>query len=242
MTTETTIRHEVEVDTRIADAFETYVVARRDVSLAEARLENAEKAVAKYGARFERDLPGAHEALAIAQAQASAAWAGYLRVAAEYEGWSRFYLVKASNGHIHSSMDCSTCFETTEYGWLVDVSGLTEAEAVAAHGERLCSVCFPTAPSAWTDGKAYYARIARETRDARNAEREAKAAAKAAKKAATFAANHYSIRTTRASDGYVSLHEGRMSLATAKREVKAWLGEYFPTVEVIDLDTMEVVG
>lgn len=69
-------------------------------------------------------------------------------------GWSRFWLVKNSGGHIHSSMACSTCYPTTWFGWLPALSGLTEADAVAEHGTILCSICFPSAPVEWTVGKA----------------------------------------------------------------------------------------
>lgn len=66
-------------------------------------------------------------------------------------GWSRFFLVSSNNGHIHSSMHCSTCRPTTQFGWLPEVSGKTEEEAVAAHGAMLCTVCFPSAPLDWTN-------------------------------------------------------------------------------------------
>jgi hypothetical protein len=67
--------------------------------------------------------------------------------------WARFFLVTSSDGHIHSSMSCSTCRSTTEFGWLPELSGQTEADAVVAHGPLLCSVCFPSAPVEWTVGK-----------------------------------------------------------------------------------------
>lgn len=67
--------------------------------------------------------------------------------------WSRFFLVKANGGHIHSSMRCSTCYPSTRFGWLPTLSGLTEADAVAEQGPMLCSVCFPSAPVEWTVGK-----------------------------------------------------------------------------------------
>lgn len=64
--------------------------------------------------------------------------------------WSRFFLVNNTDGHIHSSMNCSTTRPTTLWSWLPLLSGLTEKDAVDAHGTRLCSACFPTAPVAWT--------------------------------------------------------------------------------------------
>ena len=66
--------------------------------------------------------------------------------------WSRFFLVNNTNGHIHSSMSCSTCNWRTSFSWLPTLSGLTEKDAVDAHGCILCSVCFPSAPTEWTVG------------------------------------------------------------------------------------------
>jgi hypothetical protein len=68
--------------------------------------------------------------------------------------WTRFFLVNNNGGHIHSSMDCSTCNNgksPTRFGWLPNLSGQSEPEAVAAHGAILCTVCYPSAPSEWTD-------------------------------------------------------------------------------------------
>lgn len=67
--------------------------------------------------------------------------------------WSRFFLVTSSTGgHIHRSMNCSTCHLRTTYAWLPNLSGLTEKDAVAAHGPLLCTVCYPSAPLDWTRG------------------------------------------------------------------------------------------
>lgn len=71
-------------------------------------------------------------------------------------GWERFYMVQ--DGHVHSSMDCSTCNKMgkpTKFGWLPEWSGRTEAEALealvtASNKTVLCTVCYPTAPVAWT--------------------------------------------------------------------------------------------
>lgn len=93
--------------------------------------------------------------------------------------WSRFYLVLNNNGHIHRDTSCSTCFATTEYGWLPQLSGLTEADAVADQGEILCSICFPSAPVAWTCGESKAKVEARQSRDAQRAAARAKKAAKA---------------------------------------------------------------
>jgi hypothetical protein len=66
-----------------------------------------------------------------------------------YTGWQRFFLVK----HIHASQECSSFRPTTQIGWLPNLSGLSEYEAVQEHGAILCTICFPTAPTAWTEGK-----------------------------------------------------------------------------------------
>ena len=93
--------------------------------------------------------------------------------------WSRFFLVLNSNGHIHRDTSCSTCFITTEFGWLPNLSGLTEADAVADQGEILCSVCFPSAPVEWTNGTSNNDKASKAERAAAKAERHAKKVAKA---------------------------------------------------------------
>ncbi|MFI8778117.1 hypothetical protein ACIGH6_13655 [Brachybacterium paraconglomeratum] len=61
-------------------------------------------------------------------------------------GWNRAFLVANSNGHVHSSMGCSTCRPTTQYAWLTDYSGADEDAIVAAAGHRACTTCYPSAP------------------------------------------------------------------------------------------------
>lgn len=131
-----TIRHEVEVDTRIAEAMADHDKVERKLMIAEAR---------KYG-RDEFEIANLRGQLGLA---AVIVWERQ----ADYTGWSRFFLVTNTGGHIHRDMSCSTCFPTTQYAWLYELSGLTEAEAVAEYGEILCSVCFPSAPVEWTNGK-----------------------------------------------------------------------------------------
>ena len=98
---------------------------------------------------------------------------------AAYTGWVRFWLVLNTNGHIHRGTNCSTCFPTTEFDLLPELSGLTEAEAVDAHGAILCTVCFPTAPVEWTNGKSKASIEAKAQRAADKAAREAKRLEKA---------------------------------------------------------------
>ena len=49
-------------------------------------------------------------------------------------------------GVIHSSLNCSTCFSTTTYAFLPELSGLTEADAVADQGERSSAPSASRAP------------------------------------------------------------------------------------------------
>ena len=62
--------------------------------------------------------------------------------------WARFFLVP--NGHIHASTACRSLHPTTRIFWLPELSGESEADAVAAHGPTLCTHCFPLAPVEWT--------------------------------------------------------------------------------------------
>lgn len=98
-------------------------------------------------------------------------------------GWTRFWIVINSNGHIHSSTNCTTCFPTTAYGWLPQISGSNDAEVVELAGESACTICFPDAP---VDTRNRPSQIeepakqaAREAREAAKAEKDAKKAAKA---------------------------------------------------------------
>lgn len=61
--------------------------------------------------------------------------------------WTRAFLVINSNGHVHSSMDCSTCFSTTRYNWLVQYSNDDETTIVSDAGQDACTVCYPSAPA-----------------------------------------------------------------------------------------------
>lgn len=102
-------------------------------------------------------------------------------------GWPRAFLVTNSGGHVHSSMNCSTCFDSTRYHWVTEFSGKDEDEIVEAAGERACTVCYPSAPAEtlsrptqmFTPDEIEKAK-AREARAQAKIEREAKAIANAA--------------------------------------------------------------
>lgn len=98
---------------------------------------------------IEGSLRDAHDAAQL-MARAEAEMAPFNAEFARRGGWTRFFTVPA--GHIHQSTNCSTCNKgqyRTQFGWNPELSGLTEAEAVAKLGPTLCSVCFPSAPVEW---------------------------------------------------------------------------------------------
>jgi hypothetical protein len=83
--------------------------------------------------------------------RANRRWASWLDGEYDRRPWTRFFLVVSSDGHIHSNTRCSS-FPRTQHGWQPELSGKTEAEAVAKLGPRMCTKCFSSAPVEWTQG------------------------------------------------------------------------------------------
>jgi len=116
-----------------------------------------------------------------------------LNVIYNRDPWTRAFLVLASNGHVHSSMDCNTCFPTTRYNWLVQYSNDDENTIVEDAGQDACTVCYPSAPAdvlnrpsrIVTADKIAKAQ-AKAERDAKKAERIAKEKASAPTKSGEF--------------------------------------------------------
>jgi hypothetical protein len=126
-------------------------------------------------------IAAANAALAAAQAALNTAKNIQAHQASRYEGWSRFFLCTNTGGHIHSSTSCTTCTITTQFAWITELSGKTEAEAVNQLGEILCTVCFPSAPAEWTNGISNEAKANRAAAAEAKAARATEAAAKAAR-------------------------------------------------------------
>ena len=61
--------------------------------------------------------------------------------------WFRYFLVTSSDGHVHRGMNCSTCWPTTEYVWLVELADKSAEAMVERYGIKACTVCFPDAPT-----------------------------------------------------------------------------------------------
>lgn len=168
---------------------------------------------------------------------------------AEYRrrgGWTRAFLVLSSNGHVHSSMDCSTCFEPrwtpdgykpgTEYGWLPSLSGHTEAEIVDAAGADACTVCYPTAPVVSLSRPRRVLHHTEEAAAAARAERDAAKIARAAAKEAKMIANpdgsplsvfdwHCAERHMQQRDGSVRIEPAydRFETLETLHAAKSWL-------------------
>lgn len=96
--------------------------------------------------------------------------------------WTRAYKVTNTGGHIHRSRGCTTCFDTTQFAIVPQVSGMDEAEIVALAGEAACTVCYPSAPVDTLKQKCMlFTQEEIEAREAKAAEKASRAAAKAAK-------------------------------------------------------------
>ena len=65
----------------------------------------------------------------------------------DQDPWTRAFLVINSNGHVHRSMDCNTCFDSTRYNWLVQYSNDDENTIVEDAGQDACTICYPSAPA-----------------------------------------------------------------------------------------------
>jgi hypothetical protein len=134
--------------------------------------------------KYERMLAERTERVQAEQAKAAEIMRETAPYNEEYKrrgGWTRFYLVDNGHGHVHSSMHCTTCYPTTQFIWLPEQSGSTEAETVALAGEQACTVCFPSAPVDVLKRKGGFEAPARK---AARQEREEKKAATLAKKQA----------------------------------------------------------
>lgn len=130
----------------------------------------------EYEIRYSRtfaQIVAQHDAAAVDMNTAYAAMEPFNAEFNRRGGWTRFFYVRG--GHIHATLSTSCNRQhDTDQGWNPELSGKTEAEAVAELGPNLCTKCFPTAPVAWTMGTP------RKTREQIAAEKAA--AAEAARK------------------------------------------------------------
>jgi hypothetical protein len=98
--------------------------------------------------------------------------------------WTRAFLVLASNGPVHSSMDCNTCFPTTRYNWLIQYSNDDEKTIVEDAGQDACTICYPSAPADVLNRPSRIVTADKIAKAQAKAERDAKREAKLAKEKA----------------------------------------------------------
>jgi hypothetical protein len=58
-------------------------------------------------------------------------------------GWTRYYRVNASNGHVHTSTACRNTYATTLWQWPTNLSGADGDQVVEFAGSLTCLTCFP---------------------------------------------------------------------------------------------------
>jgi hypothetical protein len=95
--------------------------------------------------------------------------------------WSRYFLVQNDNGHIHSSMGCSTCNRegiATRFGWLVELSGKAEADVTDEVGPNACTVCYPWAETIREEAEKGARKARQDEKAAKDAEKARIAAEK----------------------------------------------------------------
>lgn len=163
----------VEIDTALADIWNRWYAKDAEIDRQVGYQKDYRKTLAqvdagtyRYSWMDEYDRPRVEKAIATLDEKIAALSAEAREIMREAKplneefsrrgGWTRFYAVQG--GHIHSSMDCSTCNKmgkATRFGWLPERSGQSEAEALESLVTEssktvLCTVCYPSAPVAWT--------------------------------------------------------------------------------------------
>lgn len=175
----------VEIDTELSGIYQRYYVALDRLDRTQKDAEYTAKRVARHAnpSKYDQDALAASQArVEAAQEAASAIYAETEPYQAEYASrpWTRAWKVTNVGGHIHNDMGCSTCYFSTQFAWLPQVSGLDESEIVELAGEAACSVCYTSAP---VETRSRPTRLFTQSEVAAQAEREAKAAAKIAREA-----------------------------------------------------------
>lgn len=134
--------------------------------------------------------------------------------------WTRAFLVINSNGHVHSSMTCNTCFDSTRYTWLVQYSNDDEATIVSDAGETACTICYPSAPADVLNRPSVIVTADKIAKAKAKAERDAKREAKIAKaKASAPTASGDPLVIVYPSTKWERVNGESVQVACTKREV-----------------------
>jgi hypothetical protein len=133
--------------------------------------------------------------------------------------WTRAFLVINSNGHVHKSQDCSTCFDTTRFQWLVQYSNDDEKIIVEDAGQDACTVCYPSAPAEVLNRPSRIVTADKIAKAQAKAEREAKKAARIAKEKAN---------APTASGQPLTYKEGKWTrvIKTERSAITEWYSQY----------------
>jgi len=142
-----------------------------------------------------------------------------LNVIYNRDPWTRAFLVIASNGHVHSSMDCNTCFPTTRYNWLVQYSNDDESTIVEDAGQDACTICYPSAPAEVLNRPSRIVTADKVAKAEAKAERDAKKAARIAKEKAN---------APTASGKFLTYKEGKWTreIKTERSAITEWFSQY----------------
>jgi hypothetical protein len=138
----------VKIDTELSDLYEKIYYIKFGIYTDQDNLKwykANDQRIAQYGstiAEYEAKIAKAKESLVPLFARQDVLNKIYFA-----DPWTRAYLVVSSDGHVHSSMDCSTCFNATRYRWLVEYSNDEETTIVEDAGELACTICYPSAPA-----------------------------------------------------------------------------------------------
>jgi hypothetical protein len=179
-----TTRTPVEIDTELAEINARYYAKMREVHRYNRDVDNARRGREWAENRGHTDLSSYDRDIEHYKALATENFKAAVEIMkearphnAEFDrrgGWFRAWLVDNTSGHVHSSMDCSTCYPTTEFVWLPEYSGRTEPELIADARSMACTVCFSSAPVDTRPGliEAPARKAARKQREAEKAVRD----------------------------------------------------------------------
>jgi hypothetical protein len=164
----------IEIDTALAELYNKQYDLRTSIMATEQEIKLIEKYYPTQEARkekVERRLESLRGVLAERNAEVA-------EVEKLYTGWTRAFIVSNANGHIHSTMSCNTCFPTTRFIWMPNLSGEDKMTIAELAGESACSICYEDAPSEYFLRKSQLEdpekTRAREEREAKKKERDAK--------------------------------------------------------------------
>ena len=137
----------------------------------------------------------------------------------DQDPWTRAFLVINSNGHVHSSLNCSTCFPTTRYTWLIQYSNDDEQTIVEDAGQDACTVCYPSAPAEVLNRPSRIVTADKIAKAQAKAERDAKKAERIAKEKA----NAPTI-----SGEFLYIKDGKYTqvIKTERSAVTEWFDQY----------------